>query len=393
MRYLPLCELVEISPTVRLEKGVEYPFVPMEDITPGRRYVQARQIRVASGGAKFGHGDTLFARITPCLENGKIAQFVSVPGQIAFGSTEYWVFRARPKISDPAFVFYLASADILRKPAEKSMAGASGRQRADIAAVKDIEVPAPSLAIQQRIASILSAYDNLIENNARRITILEEMARRLYEEWFVHFRFPGHEQVRMVESELGLIPEGWKVCGFTELFDVQYGKTLPTTNLNPDGEYPVYGGGGVIGRYQSYVTSGPTCLITSRGNGSGTVWRTVEKAFVTNNSFLVIPKGRFEGLGFGFAELFSKHIPIKSVLGGAAQPQLTLDALSSLRVLASSSPIAKAFDDLARPFFDLALTLHFKNTNLRAQRDLLLPKLISGEIDVSAFPEPEAVAA
>ncbi|MGZ8217086.1 restriction endonuclease subunit S [Methylomagnum sp.] len=219
------------------------------------------------------------------------------------------------------------------------------------------------------------------------------MARRIYEEWFVHFRFPGHENVRMVESELGLIPEGWGVLSFTELFDVRYGKTLPTKNLDPDGQYPVYGGGGVIGRYKDYVVPGPTCLITSRGNGSGTVWRTTEKAFVTNNSFVVTPKGKFQNLSFGFAELFAKNTPIKSVLGGAAQPQLTLDGLTSLRVIAFAANLAKTFDDIIRPLFDLATNLHHKNCNLRTTRDLLLPKLISGELDVSHLPEPLEIAA
>ncbi|CAK0764061.1 hypothetical protein CCP3SC1AL1_3420001 [Gammaproteobacteria bacterium] len=226
-----------------------------------------------------------------------------------------------------------------------------------------------------------------LENNTRRIAILEEMARRIYEEWFVHFRFPGHEGIRMVDSELGKIPEGWEVCSFTDLFDVRYGKKLPTKNLNSDGQYSVYGG--VIGRYEDFVVSESTCLITSRGNGSGTVWRTIEKAFVTNNSFVVRAKGKFDRFSFGFVELFAKNIPIKSVLGGAAQPQLTLDGLASLRVFAYSTKLTNILDGIISPLFDYANKLHIKNTNLCTTRDFLLPKLISGEIDVSEFSELE----
>lgn len=98
------------------------------------------------------------------------------------------------------------------------------------------------------------------------------------------------------------------------MFDVRYGKTLPTKNLDPNGLYPVYGGG-VIGRYNNYVAADPTCFIISRGNGSGTVWRTTESAFVTNNFFLVTSKGRFDALSFGFAELFSKNVPIIKRVG------------------------------------------------------------------------------
>jgi type I restriction enzyme S subunit len=108
-----LKEFIELNPEIRLVKGMEYPFLPMDKITPGRRYVRSSECRKPSGGAKFSHGDTLFARISPCLENGKIAQFISTPGQSGFGSTEYWVFRARNGISDPDFVFYLANSQLL----------------------------------------------------------------------------------------------------------------------------------------------------------------------------------------------------------------------------------------------------------------------------------------
>ena len=249
------------------------------------------------------------------------------------------------------------------------------------------------LDVQRRIAAILSAYDDLIENNTRRIAILEEMARRIYEEWFVRFRFPGHEGVRMVDSELGLVPEGWRVTRFTDVFDVRYGKGLGTKDLLADGQYPVYGAGGVIGRYDSFIAEGPTCLITSRGNGSGTVWRTVEKAFVTNNSFLVYPKADFTGLNFGFAELFAGQANVKTVVSGSAQPQLTLDGLAGLQVIAPERAVLVRFDALVSPMFDLANKLHFVIRNLRTTRDLLLPKLISGELDLSAVPEPEALAA
>lgn len=204
MNLMPLCELVEINPKVSLLKGQVYPFIEMELVTPGRKYVGSKNSRIYSGGgAKFKPGDTLLARITPCLENGKVAQFAA--HSEGFGSTEFFVFRHRSGISDPGFVFYLISSDLIRKPAERSMSGASGRQRADIKAISGLQVPAPDLPTQRRIAAVLSAYDDLIENNARRIAILEEMARNLYREWFVEFRFPGYENVQMVDG----VPEGW----------------------------------------------------------------------------------------------------------------------------------------------------------------------------------------
>ena len=233
MRTTRLKDFVHINPTVRLAKAVEYPFVSMDAITPGRRYVEAPGTRASGGGARFCGGDTLFARITPCLENGKIAQFKAASTQPAFGSTEYWIFRARENVSDPAYVFYLGTSKIVRGPAEKSLSGASGRQRADLAAIEDLEVPAPDLPTQRRIASILSAYDDLIENNTRRIAILEEMAGRIYEEWFVRYRFPGYEQVKMVESDLGPIPEGWSVLPATLAVTINPKVRIPKEGLKP----------------------------------------------------------------------------------------------------------------------------------------------------------------
>ena len=297
---------------------------------------------------------------------------------------------ADPKKCDPKFLMYSL---VYFRPAILKLAISGAQRNLNGKSIKQFSIGAPPIEVQHRIASILSAYDDLIENNTRRIAILEEMARRIYEEWFVRFRFPGHEGVRMVDSELGLVPEGWRVTRFTDVFDVRYGKGLGTKDLLADGQYPVYGAGGVIGRYDSFIAEGPTCLITSRGNGSGTVWRTVEKAFVTNNSFLVYPKADFTGLNFGFAELFAGQANVKTVVSGSAQPQLTLDGLAGLQVIAPERAVLVRFDALVSPMFDLANKLHFVIRNLRTTRDLLLPKLISGELDLSAVPEPEALAA
>ena len=211
-------DFVEVNPHVRLEKGKEYPYVEMAVVTPGYGFVSPHEKRVyKGGGSRFKSGDTLFARITPCLENGKIARFSYPCNQPCFGSTEFFVFRGKPNVSDSTYIFYLALSSLIRAPAEKSMTGATGRQRTILSAVEDIRVPAFPLPTQRKIAGVLSAYDDLIENNTRRIKILEEMVGAIYREWFVEFRFPGHEQVEMVESELGLIPQEWEVKNFGEV--------------------------------------------------------------------------------------------------------------------------------------------------------------------------------
>ena len=196
-----LGDCVICNPSVKLEKGKECPVIDIDAITVGKKIVENKVVAIYSGqsGAKFENGDTLMARITPCLENGKIAQ-AKINGK-GIGSTELFVFRGKEGFTDNDFVYYLCKQQYIRDLAANSMTGASGRQRADLKFIKKIKLDLPTLPTQRRIASILSAYDNLIENNNRRIHLLEQMAENLYKEWFVRFRFPGHENVALADSK------------------------------------------------------------------------------------------------------------------------------------------------------------------------------------------------
>ncbi|MDD5417079.1 MAG: restriction endonuclease subunit S, partial [Candidatus Aenigmarchaeota archaeon] len=235
---IKFADFVNINPKNSLKKGTEYPFIEMQDIVPGHRYISSIQTKkFKGGGATFKRGDVLFARITPCLENGKIAQVKNISGDIGFGSTEFVVFRKKEEVSNSAYVYYLSISDGIRKPAEKSMYGASGRQRADLDVIKNIVLKVPSLSIQQKIVSILSTYDDLIENNNRKIKILEEMAQTIYSEWFVKFRFPGHIKANMVKSELGEIPEGWSIKQLNDIIDIQSGFAFKSDTFIDDGKY------------------------------------------------------------------------------------------------------------------------------------------------------------
>lgn len=200
-------DLVEINPAVQLDRGKVYPYVEMADVTPGNGFVSPNEKRVyKGGGSRFQSEDTLFARITPCLENGKIAKFRYTKGQPCFGSTEFFVFRSKPNVSDSTYVFYLAQSRIIRDSAEKSITGATGRQRVILSSVEDIRVPAFPLPTQRKIADILSTYDELIEINQQRIALLERTGREIYREWFVRLRFPGYENTKVVDG----VPDGWE---------------------------------------------------------------------------------------------------------------------------------------------------------------------------------------
>lgn len=269
------------------------------------------------------------------------------------------------------------------------MSGASGRQRADIASVEDLEVPAPDLPTQRRIASILSAYDDLIENNTRRITILEEMARRIYEEWFVSFRFPGHEQVKMVESELGLIPEGWETCRLDDVLVLQRGFDLPRQS-RADGPFPIISATGEGGTHSEFRVKGPG-VVTGRSGSLGTVMY-VEGDFWPLNTTLWVKEFKVGSPLYAYNVL--RSIDLAGFNAGAAVPTLNRNDIHGLTVLRPDENALASFDEVAIPMMKLKKRLEMKNANLRATRDLLLPKLISGELDVSNLPEPEeAIAA
>ena len=375
METLAFSELVEINPRIGIERGKEYPFIEMGIVEPERRYVQTYKNRIFKGsGAKFIVGDTLFARITPCLENGKIVQYQNADGQPGFGSTEFFVFRARPKISDAGFVYYLAKSDLIRKPAEKSMSGASGRQRADLKSIVDLEVPVPPLPTQRKIVAILSAYDDLIENNLRRIKILEEMAQNLYREWFVKFRFPGHEKARFVDSLLGRVPEGWEVVPLGDVLELKYGKALKKSDRR-DGDVPVFGSSGIVGRHDASLVKGPGIIVGRKGNVGSVFW-SEEDFYPIDTTYFVISK---IPLRYLFYDLQKKNF----LNNDAAVPGLNRNQAQSLKMLVPSKKITIRFCQFADDFEQQAELYRTQNILLRRTRDLLLPKLISGEIDVS----------
>jgi len=399
-------EFVEINPRVNLEKGIAYPFVEMENVTPGSRYVRPITTReYKGGGTKFCSGDTLFARITPCLENGKITQFISHNSKEGFGSTEFFIFRARENISIPSFVYYLASTDIIRGPAVKSMTGASGRQRAELKVVGDTEIPLFTIQIQHKIASILSAYDDLIENNNRRIKILEEMAQAIYVEWFVNFRFPGHEKVKMVKSKMGMIPKGWEVKEMQEVADViDCLHSKKPTEIENGSKFLLQlfniGKGGKLDLSKKFYISDEDyelwtrrieasegdCVITNIGRIAAVAQIPKGiKAALGRNMTAVRAIKKFITPTYLIQYLLSPHMEsevLKKTDRGTIMDSLNVKNIVKLSINIPTSEIMEKFDNAVKPIRRRIELIVNQNMFLRKTRDLLLPKLISGEIDV-----------
>jgi type I restriction enzyme S subunit len=264
-----------------------------------------------------------------------------------------------------------------------------------------IPVSLPPLTTQRKISAILSAYDDLIENNTRRIAILEEMAQALYREWFVHFRFPGYEKKSMVESVLGMIPEGWEVVSFTQIVDVLSGGT-PKTTISEywNGEIPFFTPKDASVSF--YVTETERSIterglkscssrlypkdsvfITARGTVGKVVLNSMNMA-MSQSSYAL--RGRDE-LDQFFTFLLTRNCidQLRQNSHGAVFDTIIVDTFVRLKVVKPPTVMVKRFSSKVEPIFGEILNLFSKNVNLRRTRDLLLPKLISGEVDVEGL--------
>jgi type I restriction enzyme S subunit len=326
-------------------------------------------------------GDTLFTHIGASLG---AAAYVNTTRE--FSIKNIALFKPNPAIIDARYLYYVVISPEFQSLAIGTKTG-SAQPFLGLSQLRGHRIHYhPDIPIQRRIAGILSAYDELIENSQRRIKILEQMARSLYREWFVHFRYPGHENVPLVPSPLGEIPQGWEVLEFRHLFDIRYGKTLPKTEISESGAYPVYGAGDVIGYYDKILWPYKCALVTSRGNGSGTVWRTRGAAFVTNNSLIMLPRDDRSYWDYSFVELLLKHANVMEAKTGSAQPQVTIENLNYVKAIVPTKQLVEKCCATVTPINERVDSLFQQIQNLRRTRDLLLPRLLSGQIDVEAMP-------
>lgn len=208
-----LSDFMEINPKVQLKSGQSYSFVEMKDLNESQKFALSVQERELKGGSRFENGDTLFARITPCLENGKICQVKGLKDGKGFGSTEFLVFRGKDGISDNEFVYYLSRSEDVRNFAVQNMVGTSGRQRVSWQAFENLTLNLPDIPTQTAIAEILSSLDDKIDLNNKINQELENLAQTLFNQWFIDFEFPDENGNpykssggEMVDSEIGEIP-------------------------------------------------------------------------------------------------------------------------------------------------------------------------------------------
>jgi type I restriction enzyme, S subunit len=292
---------------------------------------------------------------------------------------------------DSKYLYYWLIAPQGKAQLQTAVIG-SAQPAFTISALKNMSIELPSVFHQSKVVAILSAYDDLIENNTRRIEILEEMARSLYREWFVNFRFPGHEKSRVVDSPLGKIPEGWNVCNLGEIslnFD-RFRKPLSSMERqHRKGIYPYYGAAKIFDYIDDYIFDGTYLLMAEDGSvitpDQHPVLQYATGRFWANNHTHILQGASPVSTEFLYFSL--RDFNISGFITGAAQPKITQANLNRIQILVPDESLLGKFNNIALDFQNKVVLLQKKNEILGKTRDLLLSKLISGEIDVSKFTE------
>jgi len=265
----------------------------------------------------------------------------------------YWLFHAG---QNGRFSSLFTGATIKHLPLEK---------------LAQLEVAFPSRPTQERIAEVLCPFDDLIENNRRRMALLEESGRLLYREWFVRLRFPGHEHTRIVDG----VPAGWERVPLGEALVLQRGFDLPVQERQ-DGDVPIYGSTGIVGRHDKARVPAPG-IVTGRSGTLGNVHYVDEDYWPLNTSLWVKEFKRVTPL---FALYLLRDMDLKQYNGGASVPTLDRKSAHRVKVLIPSKSLLRSFDEFCLDVFAQIKNLDTQNEKLRASRDLLLPQLMSGEL-------------
>ena len=377
-----LSDIADFNPRETIKKGAIAKKIPMDVLRPFYRDIPYYVEECFSGGTKFRNGDTIMARITPCLENGKTAQ-VSIlnDGEVGFGSTEYIVFRAKEGIADKDYLYYLVCSSEVREPAIKSMVGSSGRQRVQTDVVKNLEIDVPPLVEQEKIGSFLKAFDDKIALNDRINKNLEQQAQAIFSNEFL---------------TLETLPDGWKQASLIDIANYLNGlamqKYRPTADetgipvlkikelrqgccddnselCSPSikSEYIIHDGDVI------FSWSGSLLVDFWCGGICG-----------LNQHLFKVTSNKYNKW---FYYAWTKH-HLDRFIAVAADKATTMghikrDELSKAKVLIPNEADYKRIETLLQPIYDLIIANRIENKKLAETRDTLLPKLMTGEIDIS----------
>jgi len=402
---MKLSDIADFNPRETIKKGEIAKKISMDVLRPFYRDVPYYTEECFSGGTKFRNGDTIMARITPCLENGKTAQ-VSIlnDGEVGFGSTEYIVFRAKEGIADKNYLYYLVCGPEVREPSIKSMVGSSGRQRVQTDVVKNLEIDVPPLVEQERIGSFLRLIDDKIALNDKINNNLEQQAQLLFKSWFVDF-----------EPFNGTMPSDWEVVPFEKIVDFQNGYAFKSKELlnEPSSDcYQVFkqghiarGGGfipdGTKSWYPKKLASKLERFVLKKGDIlmamtdmkdnvailGNTAIMPIDNEYIVNQRVGHLRVNGYKGITYPFIYLLTNStdflIDLRSRANSGVQVNLSSAEIKASQTVLPSKKVNTAFSEITLPMFEAIISNQLENQRLAQLRDALLPKLMSGELDVS----------
>lgn len=380
-----ISDIAEINPRESISKGSIAKKIPMDVLQPFTRDVPGYQMEKFKGGTKFRNMDTIMARITPCLENGKTAQVRCLDnGEVGFGSTEYIVFRAKEG-TDPDYLYYLICSPLVRDPAIKSMVGSSGRQRVQTDVVANLQIAVPDFDEQKNIGGLLKALDDKIQLNTAINKNLEAQAQAYFINQFVVNADPTWPQGTL--SDLGTVVGGGTPSKKHPEYYCEHGiPWITPKDLSVEkSKFISHGENDIsdLGFSNSSATKMPegTILFSSRAPigyiaiASNTV--------TTNQGFKsVIPN---INVGTAFVYYFLKQaLPtIEGMASGSTFKEISGSGMKSVHAVIPDNETLHKFSEFCKPLFKQQAVMEAENRRLSGIRDALLPKLMSGEIDVS----------
>lgn len=379
MRY-KLSECVSFNPTERLPKGIIAKKVSMDRVQPFCREVSGFDLEPYKGGSKFRNGDTIMARITPCLENGKTA-YVSFldDDEVGYGSTEFVVWRAKEGVTESEYLYYLSQSPEIRDIAIKSMVGSSGRQRVQQSVLNNYIVDLPPLPIQRSIADTLSALDARIAENKKINHHLEQMAQAIFKSWFVDFEpFGGKQPLDWIEGTL------CDICAYNN-------ERIPVSTLTLD----IYiSTENMMTNKGGFVTAAglPTVPQTISFAPGDTLVSNIRPYFKKimycdfvggcSSDVLCFRPHRDNLSLFVYNTLYSDDFFAYMVSGskGTKMPRGDKQQIMAYKVAIPTDAILDDFTTFIIPMQKMRLLLVKECSRLLALRDILLPRLLSGEL-------------
>ena len=350
---MKLEDAIDFNPTEKLAKNAYVKKIGMDKLSPFYKYIDSFEYEKYSGGAKFRNGDTIVARITPCLENGKTAYIDLLDdGEIAFGSTEFIVMRNKENVTIPEYVYYLSISPKFRGKAISLMTGTSGRQRVQLDPLKEEKFYISSIHNQIKMVKILSAIDEKIKLN-------NEINNNLY---------------KLIKNNYESLINGcnWEEVELGSISNITSGKR--PVDKSEIGEYPVIGANGIMA-YTSDYNFSEDLIITGRVGTLGVVKRYLGKIWASDNTLVIQTKY------LNYIENYLKTIDYYSLNRGSTQPLLTQGDLKK-QIIYFNEELVTKFEKDNQIFVDEIRNNEKENSKLIQLRDTLLPKLMNGEIDL-----------